>query len=86
MPREMPPGIVVLPTGPYPTVSDEAKLVPEFFYQEAVPPPEVLRPPLPVVLPAPAPAAPPAPASLPQQTVPLIPSTPLPPIPGAPPA
>ena len=23
----------------------EAKLVPEFFYEEAVPPPEVLRPP-----------------------------------------
>ncbi|HYX62843.1 MAG TPA: penicillin-binding protein 1A, partial [Burkholderiales bacterium] len=37
MPREMPPGIVVLPTGPYPTLPGETKLVPEFFYQEAVP-------------------------------------------------
>ena len=45
MPREMPPGIVVLPTGPYPSLSGETKLVPEFFYKEAVPPPEVLRPP-----------------------------------------
>jgi penicillin-binding protein 1A len=85
MPREMPPGIVVLPTGPYPTVSEEPKLVPEFFYQEAVPPPDVLRPPAPApTSPAPAPQPPQTP--LPQQTVPAIPSTPLPPIPTAPPA
>jgi penicillin-binding protein 1A len=77
IPREMPPGIVVLPTGPYPTLPGETKLVPEFFYQEAVPPPEVLRPP------APAPSVPPAP--LPEQTLPSPPSpsgptaTPLPP-------
>jgi penicillin-binding protein 1A len=45
MPREMPPGIVVLPTGPYPSAGGENRLVPEFFYREAVPPPEVLRPP-----------------------------------------
>src|SRR2546427_394346 len=44
MPREMPPGIVVLPTGPYPSAGGESRLVPEFFYREAVPPPEVLRP------------------------------------------
>src|SRR4051812_2389410 len=44
MPREMPPGIVVLPTGPYPTAGGESGMVPEFFYQEAVPPPEVLQP------------------------------------------
>jgi penicillin-binding protein 1A len=44
MPREMPPGIVVLPTGPYPSAGGESRLVPEFFYREAVPPPEVLHP------------------------------------------
>jgi len=62
MPREMPPGIVVLPTGPYPTAGGESRMVPEFFYQEAVPPPEVLQPgpnvePVPAV---PQPASPPA--------------------------
>jgi penicillin-binding protein 1A len=61
MPRDMPPGIVVLPTGPFPTVAGETRLVPEFFYQEAVPPPEMLRP----IAPAPAPVAP-----LPEATVP----------------
>ena len=62
MPREMPPGIVVLPTGPYPTAGGESRMVPEFFYQEAVPPPEVLQP-GPNVEPAPAvpqPQSPPA--------------------------
>ena len=72
IPREMPPGIVVLPTGPYPTLPGETKLVPEFFYQEAVPPPEVLRPP------APAPSAPLPP--LPEQTLPA-PTAPTP-LPG----
>jgi penicillin-binding protein 1A len=52
MAREMPPGIVVLPTGPYPSAGGESRLVPEFFYREAVPPPEVLRP-APNVEPAP---------------------------------
>jgi penicillin-binding protein 1A len=42
--RSPPPGIVVLPTGPDPTVPDETRTVQEFFYQESVPPPEVLRP------------------------------------------
>ncbi len=60
MPREMPPGIVVLPTGPYPTAAGETRMVPEFFYQEAVPPPEVLQP-GPNVEPLPAPAQPPSP-------------------------
>jgi penicillin-binding protein 1A len=63
MPREMPPGIVVLPTGPYPSAGGESRLVPEFFYREAVPPPEVLRPAPSVEPPAPLqqPAPPPAP-------------------------
>jgi penicillin-binding protein 1A len=69
MPREMPPGIVVLPTGPYPSLPGETKLVPEFFYQEAVPPPEVLRPPAPVVSPT---------APLPEQVVPATPGQPAP--------
>jgi penicillin-binding protein 1A len=72
MPREMPAGIVVLPTGPYPTLPGETKLVPEFFYQEAVPPPEVLRPP------APAPVAPPAASSAPPPMAPQLPQVPSP--------
>jgi penicillin-binding protein 1A len=60
MPREMPPGIVVLPTGPYPTAGGESRMVPEFFYQEAVPPPEVLQP-GPNVEPLPSPSQPPSP-------------------------
>ncbi|HKU46714.1 MAG TPA: penicillin-binding protein 1A [Burkholderiales bacterium] len=54
--RIMPEGIVALPTGPYPGVAGETKMVPEFFYREAVPPPEVLQPPaqaVPVVPPLP---------------------------------
>ena len=35
----------MVPTGPYPTLPGDSKLVPEFFYREAVPPPEVLNPP-----------------------------------------
>jgi penicillin-binding protein 1A len=58
IPREMPPGIVVLPTGPYSTAPGENRMLPEFFYREAVPPPEVLHPPLPAE-PVP-PASPPA--------------------------
>ena len=45
--REVPPGIVTVPVGPFPALPGEPKLVPEFFYEEAVPPPEVLRPPAP---------------------------------------
>jgi penicillin-binding protein 1A len=49
--REQPAGIVVMPTAPVSAAAAEAKLVPEFFYEEAVPPPEVLRPPAPLPLP-----------------------------------
>jgi len=45
MPRSPPAGLVVVPTGPYPAPAGQPKLLPEFFYQEAVPPPEVLQPP-----------------------------------------
>jgi penicillin-binding protein 1A len=60
MPRDMPPGVVVVPTGPYPAAGGETRLVPEFFYREAVPPPEVLQPPPPPVQPPPAFEQPPA--------------------------
>jgi len=49
--RELPAGIVTVPTGPVAAPAGEAKLLPEFFYEEAVPPPEVLRPPAPLPLP-----------------------------------
>ncbi|HKU46310.1 MAG TPA: penicillin-binding protein 1A [Burkholderiales bacterium] len=83
MPREMPPGIVVLPTGPYPTAAGENRVVNEFFFREAVPPPEVLHPPMPVEQPEavpgqPAPAVPaqpvPVPAPAPAQA-PVVPAT-----------
>ncbi len=45
MSRTVPEGIVMVPTGPYPALPGESKLMPEFFYREAVPPPEVLQPP-----------------------------------------
>src|SRR5687768_5401418 len=61
MARIMPEGIVALPTGPYPGVAGDTKMAPEFFYQEAVPPPEVLQPLPPPVQPA---------APLPEQTNP----------------
>src|SRR5438105_9919712 len=51
-PREMPPGVVLIPTAPFPPAPGDTRLVPEYFYQEAVPPPEVLRP-APSVEPAP---------------------------------
>jgi len=44
MSRNVPPGIVAVPTGPYPALPGESKMVPEFFYRESVPPPEVLQP------------------------------------------
>jgi penicillin-binding protein 1A len=52
MSRTMPPGIVAVPTMPYPVLPGETKTIPEFFYREAVPPPDVLQP-------APAPVEPP---------------------------
>jgi penicillin-binding protein 1A len=66
MPREMPPGVVLVPTGPFPNVSGETRAVPELFYQEAVPPPELLHPqpsPSPAVAPTPAPPPTPTPAA-----------------------
>ena len=47
---------VAVPTSPYPVQPGEAKLTPEYFYREFVPPPEVLQPPAP-----PRPLAPPPP-------------------------
>src|SRR5687768_12887393 len=58
--RIMPPGVVAVPTM---ALSAEPKIVPEFFYREAVPPPDVLTPPTP-------PTAPAAPAPLPEQSQP----------------
>jgi penicillin-binding protein 1A len=54
MPRSAPPGVVSVPTVPLTAPGAEIRTVPEFFYKEAVPPPEVLQPP-----PAPPPLAPP---------------------------
>jgi penicillin-binding protein 1A len=47
-PRTLPDGVVMVPTGPYPALPGDNRLVPEFFYREAVPPPEVLQPPRPL--------------------------------------
>ena len=53
-PRSVPPGIVSVPLGPLPGAPGEGKVIPEYFYSEAVPPPEVLNP-------APEPERPPIP-------------------------
>jgi penicillin-binding protein 1A len=45
MPRSAPPGVVSVPTVPLTAPGAEIRTVPEFFYKEAVPPPEVLQPP-----------------------------------------
>ena len=55
MSRRVPEGIVALPTGPL--AGESTKMVPEYFYREAVPPPDVLQP-----LPPPVPAQPASPA------------------------
>src|SRR5207244_4240389 len=58
MPRSTPPGVVTVPVmtmpgeNPGPAPGGAPKLVPEYFYQEAVPPPEVLQPPAPSTPPA----------------------------------
>jgi penicillin-binding protein 1A len=52
-PRNVPPGIVSVPVM---GMLGEGRLAPEFFYREAVPPPEVLQP---VMPPQPPPAGPP---------------------------
>jgi penicillin-binding protein 1A len=61
--RTMPAGVVAVPVTPYPVLPGEQKLIPEYFYREAVPPLDVLQPPPPPpsepppapVFPAPAP-------------------------------
>ena len=40
--RAAPPGVVSVPVM---SMTQEGKQVPEFFYREAIPPPEVLQPP-----------------------------------------
>ena len=60
--RSLPEGVVTVPTMQYPVPGGEAKTIQEFFYREAVPPPEVLQPP-------PLPGQPVLPAS-PEQTNP----------------
>jgi penicillin-binding protein 1A len=42
MPRTAPPGVVSVPVL---SMHGEGKTAPEFFYREAVPPPEILQPP-----------------------------------------
>ena len=61
-PRTIPDGVVMVPTGPYPALPGDNRLIPEFFYREAVPPPEVLQPPRPLA-PLPQPEAPPVPGA-----------------------
>ena len=42
MPRDVPPGVVTVPTAPL--QGNDGRTVPEYFYREAVPPPDVLQP------------------------------------------
>jgi len=44
-PRSVPPGIVSVALGPLPGAPAESKTLQEYFYREAVPPPDVLNPP-----------------------------------------
>ncbi|HYD55438.1 MAG TPA: penicillin-binding protein 1A [Burkholderiales bacterium] len=46
-PRRIPPGVVSVPMGPLPGALGEGRSIPEYFYQESVPPPEILNPPPP---------------------------------------
>src|SRR3954471_14925353 len=81
--RVVPDGVVTAPMSllapgaESPSPQAETKVVPEFFYQESVPPPEVLRPqetpPAPTLYPAtpvPSPVQPPVPAQPPIQVPP----------------
>jgi penicillin-binding protein 1A len=61
--RAMPEGVVAVPTGPYPPQPGDPKLVPEYFYKEFVPPPEVLQPPPPPRPITPQPETPPVPGA-----------------------
>jgi penicillin-binding protein 1A len=58
-PRTAPPGIVSVPLGPLSGAPGELKNVQEYFYREAVPPPEELNPPAPPEPERPAPPPPP---------------------------
>jgi penicillin-binding protein 1A len=57
--RTAPEGVVAVPTALNPGQPGEPKLVPEYFYREGVPPPDVLQPPPPPAAPA-LPETPPA--------------------------
>jgi penicillin-binding protein 1A len=57
--RTMPAGVVSVPMGPLPGMPGDSKPIPEFFYRESVPPPEVLNP-----------APPPEPERLPSVVIP----------------
>ena len=46
IPRTVPDGIVSVPLGPLPGATEAGNPVPEFFYRESVPPPDILNPPL----------------------------------------
>ena len=61
-PRTVPDGVVMVPTSPYPAPPGDTRLIPEFFYQEGIPPPEVLQPPRPLA-PLPQPETPPVPGA-----------------------
>jgi penicillin-binding protein 1A len=81
-PRSVPAGVVSVPLGPLPGAPGDAKTVPEYFYTEAVPPPDVLNPP-PVPEPERLPSAPPpgqtpaqAPAQMPAQLPTQLPGIP----------
>ena len=50
--RTVPAGVVALPTMSVNAPPGEARTIPEFFYTEAVPPPEVLQPPPPPTAPS----------------------------------
>jgi penicillin-binding protein 1A len=55
MSRSVPEGVVAVPTVQYPSAAGgEGKTIPEYFYRESIPPPEVLQPPAPPVQPPPA--------------------------------
>jgi penicillin-binding protein 1A len=49
--RDVPAGVVSVPTGVFPPTPGDTRLFAEFFYEEAIPPPDVLRPPAPLPLP-----------------------------------
>jgi penicillin-binding protein 1A len=57
--RTVPPGIVSVPMGPLPGAPGDSKPIPEFFYRESVPAPEMLNP-----------APPPEPERLPSVIIP----------------